>query len=204
MATQLQRSAATRTRLLEATIGSLVEHGTQGSTTAGICRRAGVSKGAMLHHYPTKAALFAGAIEHLLSRRLTEFSARFARELDGEALSSEQLDVVVLALWEIYSGPTLSAWMELVVAARTDPSVREVMVGVNARFMAAAEVAFGQLFGIADGAEVRIAARLVMALFDGLALNLVLEGDPEVGATVTAAFRRLIEPWRLNGFGARP
>ena len=80
MATQLQRSAATRTRLLEATIESLVDHGTQGSTTAGICKRAGVSKGAMLHHYPTKASLFAGAIEHLLSRRLTEFSARFATQ----------------------------------------------------------------------------------------------------------------------------
>lgn len=202
MATQVERSTATRTRLLDATIESLVEHGTQGSTTAGICRRAGVSKGAMLHHYPNKTALFAGAIEHLLHRRLAEFNARFTAELDGETLTSEQLDAVVVALWEIYSGPTLSAWMELVVAARTDPGVQEVMVGVNSRFVAAAEAAFAQLFGTGDAPEVRVAARLMMAVFDGLAMNLVLEGDRRVGAKVATAFRRLIEPWRLNGFGA--
>ncbi len=72
------RSAAgpPRHRLLDATVDSLVELGWAGTTTTVIAERAGVSRGAQLHHYPTKATLVMAAVEHLADRRAAEIRRR--------------------------------------------------------------------------------------------------------------------------------
>ena len=61
--TQQERSRVTQQRLLDATVDCLVEHGWAGTTTTLIAERAGVSRGAQLHHYPTKAALVLAAVD---------------------------------------------------------------------------------------------------------------------------------------------
>ncbi len=66
---QQERSRATQARLLEATVDCLVEHGWSGTTTTVVAARAGVSRGAQLHHYPTRAALVTAAVGHLAERR---------------------------------------------------------------------------------------------------------------------------------------
>ena len=76
---QQERSRATQQRLLEATVDCLVERGWSGATTTVIAERAGVSRGAQLHHYPTRAALVLAAVTHLADLR--------ANELRAEALS---------------------------------------------------------------------------------------------------------------------
>src|SRR5690349_22287634 len=73
-----ERSAATQTRLLDATIECLIERGWAGTSTTEIVRRAGVSRGAQVHHFPTKDDLVLAAVEHLLARRIREFEATFA------------------------------------------------------------------------------------------------------------------------------
>ena len=55
--TNAERSAATRVRLLDATIDCLIELGWSGTSTTEVVRRAGVSRGAQVHHYPTKEDL---------------------------------------------------------------------------------------------------------------------------------------------------
>lgn len=194
MATQAQRSAATRAALLEATIDCVVDAGYQGATTAEICRRAGVSKGAQLHHYPTKAELVAAAVEHLFARRLDEFRRAIAAVRPGD----DPLDAALRTLWQIYSGPTLAAWLELVTAARTDAALRRVAADVDQRFAAEAERAFVELFGaeLPDGLSVAAPTRLIMSTFDGLALmNVLHPGDP-LPRQVIALLRALIAPWR--------
>ena len=59
---QQERSRATQIRLLDATVDCLVEHGWAGTTTTVVAARAGVSRGAQLHHYPTKSALVIAAV----------------------------------------------------------------------------------------------------------------------------------------------
>src|SRR5437763_12092708 len=68
--TQAERSAATRAALLDATVASLVEVGYANTTTTGIAERAGVSRGAQMHHFPAKADLVAHAVEHLAEKRI--------------------------------------------------------------------------------------------------------------------------------------
>lgn len=185
MATQAERSAGTKARLLEAALGCLVERGYFGTSTAEVCRRAGVTRGAQLHHYPTKAALLGAAVEHVMTLRHDEFR----RVVDG---GPRRLDRVLDALWSIYAGPTVAAWQELVVAARTEPELHEVVRRVNHRFEREAEVTFRELFPAVPEARVAAGARLVMALFDGLALNHGLDGDDALARAVARELARVL------------
>lgn len=179
------RSVETRERLLSATVEVLVERGYGATSLAAVCRAAGVSKGALLHHFPTRAELVSAAVEHLFERRRAEL----AGSVDGA-----DLEGVLAALREIYAGPTLSAWLELVVAARSDEELRAAVAGVDARFLAGASQTFAELFGVSE-AEAVVGARLVTALLDGLALNRVLTGEDSLGPEVLDAFRPLLATW---------
>src|SRR6478752_2443633 len=85
------RSLATRAALLDAALESLADRGYAATTTIETARRAGVSRGAQLHHFPTKAELLGAAVEHLLERRIAEFRALVAT-VDPEA---DLLDVAM-------------------------------------------------------------------------------------------------------------
>jgi AcrR family transcriptional regulator len=130
--TQQDRSLATRRRLLDATVACLIEVGWSGTTTTLVAERAGVSRGAQLHHYPTKAALVLAAVAHLIDRR--------AAELTTEAASlptlpvTERVNRVVDLLAASFTGPLFVAALELWVAARTDPALKAALVPVEAQF----------------------------------------------------------------------
>src|SRR5580704_16496580 len=76
--TQQERSAAMRLRLLDAAVDCLYELGYSGTTTIEVAARAGVSRGAQLHHFPTKEKLVTEAVRHVLAKRLDEFRGAFA------------------------------------------------------------------------------------------------------------------------------
>jgi AcrR family transcriptional regulator len=188
------RSLATQARLLEATIACVAEHGYAGASTPLICKRAKVSRGAQLHHYPTKAELVAAAVERVFEKRHDEFRRELARL---PASGGARLDAAVDALWAIYSGKTLAAWMELVVAARTDEPLRERVAAVEARFFAEAQATFLALFGELGVPQAGAAAatRIVLSCFDGLALHHVVQpGDPSM-PEVLATLKGLLGAW---------
>src|SRR5512144_1268885 len=121
--TQEERTAAMKVRLLEATVECLFELGYAKTTTTEIAKRAGVSRGAQLHHFPTKAELVITAIDYVLNKRHKEFVSAFA-SLPAEA---NRAAVAIDLLWSIVSGPTFFAWLELMMAARTDAELRPVV-----------------------------------------------------------------------------
>src|ERR1700691_5875083 len=113
--TQKERSEAMRSRLLEATIDCLYEVGYSRTTTIEVAARAGVSRGAQLHHFPTKKRLVTVSVRHLLDTRLEEFRQAFAALPPGVDKHQAAIDI----LWEKTSNRAFYAWLELVVAART-------------------------------------------------------------------------------------
>jgi AcrR family transcriptional regulator len=189
--TQQERSDTMCARLLDATVATLVERGYVGTSTVEVCRRAGASRGAQLHHYPTKAALVGAAVERLFESRLAELRASF-----GPGAAIDDLDALFSHLWSVYRGPTLYAWLELVVAARTDPELRSQIEGLHERFFDTAQQAFRELAGTRVPAEVIApATRMVLSLLDGLALNHVIDDDHDHAEAVLAAFKALLSPW---------
>jgi AcrR family transcriptional regulator len=115
--TQAERSAAMRTRLLDATIECLVSYGYAGTTTPRVAERAGVTRGAQIHHFRSKEDLVVAAIEHLAQQR----AQAAIRELGRVQASDDPVSTVLDFLWEAHQGPMFIAAVELWVAARTDP-----------------------------------------------------------------------------------
>lgn len=122
--TQAERSDSMRTRLLEATLQSLAEDGYAASTLSSIVRRAGVSRGAQVHHYPNKQALMLDAAEDLLRRTYRQL---------GELLLSigdedDRLTRLVEAAWEqVFSTPLFHAYTELLVASLRDADLADAL-----------------------------------------------------------------------------
>src|SRR5215468_1063408 len=81
--TQQQRRDETRRALLDAAVESLIEVGFARTTTLEVQRRADVSRGALLHHFPSKAELLVAAVDHLAEMRAREMKA-FASQLPPE------------------------------------------------------------------------------------------------------------------------
>jgi AcrR family transcriptional regulator len=121
--TQLERRTATRGALLTAALGCLVETGVAGFTTTQVCKRAGVSQGALFKHFPTKNDLWSATIEHLFDGLRHDWEARFRR------LSPEDrtLDAGLDLLWREMHDPRLAAAYELYAVARTDPDLRAAL-----------------------------------------------------------------------------
>ena len=117
--TQAERRASTRAALLQATIDCLIELGYAGTTTNEVQLRAGVSRGALTHHFASKAELLLAAMDHLYE----DFSASIRDAAATLPPGEERIRPAIRMLWDRFNGPLFLAAMELWVAARTDPQL---------------------------------------------------------------------------------
>ena len=120
---QEERSRAMRARLMDATIECLVEHGFAGTSTTLISERAGVSRGAQLHHFPTKNDLVVAAVGHLTQVRGAELAAAAAAVPHGPHRTRD----VLRMLGDHVVSPVFIAALELWVAARTDAALLDAV-----------------------------------------------------------------------------
>jgi AcrR family transcriptional regulator len=125
--TQEQRSSEMRTRLLDATIACLVEYGYAGTTTPRVAERAGVTRGAQVHHFGSKTDLVVAAISHLAQLR-AETAMREMVKVEG---GDDPVAVALEFLWELHQGPLFIATVELWVAGRTDSVLASTMEKVE-------------------------------------------------------------------------
>jgi AcrR family transcriptional regulator len=124
---QAERSSTTREALLDATVACLIEDGYASTTTSRVAERAGVSRGAHLHHFQTRQALVAAAIEHLAQRRTAELLAAADDLPRGRERLAKGLDLV----WANYASPLFQAALDLWSDARTDPELRGHLIEVE-------------------------------------------------------------------------
>jgi AcrR family transcriptional regulator len=190
--TQAERTAATRAGLLAATVDSLVESGYRRTTTADVARRAGVSYGALLHHFPTKATLLCAAVEHLFDQRIAEFRKAMADLPPDSPKAETAIDV----LWTMFQGPTFTAWLELWVAARTDSEISDAVCRVDQQFVDTSIEIFRELFAdeTAQNPDLpRIAIGVLYAFLDGLTLSRLIPGhQPTDPLELLSVFKLLI------------
>src|SRR3954465_15160977 len=127
---QAQRRPATREALLDATIACLVEDGYANTTTSRVAERAGVSRGAHLHHFQTRSALVAAAVE-----RLSALRAEQGVELPGKLPAGpERIAAGLDLIWSGYDHPFFQAAIDLWSHARTDAELRSHLVEVERTF----------------------------------------------------------------------
>jgi AcrR family transcriptional regulator len=195
--TQEERSAETRARLLDATIECLVELGYAGTTTTEVARRAGVSRGAQLHHFRTKEELVLAAVEHLFQRRNAEFIAAFARLPAGTDRPAAALDL----LWKIIGANTFYAWLELAVAGRTDARLGRRVRELGSRTSVEVERTFRELFPppAVPNPFFEQTPRFVFAVLQGLALDRLLVTAPRVQAAEVLSMMKRLSSFAFPG-----
>ena len=116
---QEERSRAMRARLMEATVECLVEVGFGRTSTTMVSERAGVSRGAQLHHFPTKQDLVVAAVQHVTAVRGEELR----RAAESIPRGRGRTRRVLAVLGDHFTSPVFTAALELWVAARTDPQL---------------------------------------------------------------------------------
>jgi AcrR family transcriptional regulator len=121
------RSRATRQRLLEAAVACLAEHGWAGSTVSVVAERAGVSRGAAQHHFPTREDLFTAAVEYVAEERSSALRELFP----GGAADDRR--AVLAAIVGLYTGPLFRAALHLWVAASDEDQLRARVTELEAR-----------------------------------------------------------------------
>jgi AcrR family transcriptional regulator len=173
-----QRWEKTRALLLEAAVACLVDNGYAETTLQRVQNRAGVSRGALLHHFASKAELLVAAIHHIAERQVVHLRAR-AEELPVDEGRAE----AALSLFhEVMSGPLFLAGLELWLAARTDEALRQALVPAEREIGRAVHDLLSDAFPHLAGGDGRGNAlhESLLALLRGLALSSVLRTDGTV------------------------
>jgi AcrR family transcriptional regulator len=168
---QAERSAATREALLDAAIECLIEEGYASTTTSRVAARAGVSRGAHLHHFQTRTALVAAAVEQLARRWVGELREATEALSDGPERTLAGLDL----LWAHYASPLYQAALDLWTDARNDPELREALIGVERMLDRQTLELADRLFP--TRADAREAIQLAVATVRGLAMLDTLHPD---------------------------
>jgi AcrR family transcriptional regulator len=119
--TQAQRRADTIAALVDATIATISEVGYHGTTATEICARAGVSQGALFHHFPTLVDLVVTALGRMTEQRIARY-VEFAD--DVMASVGEPADLLRMA-GQLAGDPVATVWAEVTIAARTDLELRQ-------------------------------------------------------------------------------
>ncbi len=127
---QAQKSATTRNLIIEAAIRCFVDYGYPRTTTTRIAKQARLSRGAMLHHFPSKIDIVRAAVEALHAKRLKAFRTSIQAVPPGKG----RIHMAVQAYWRHVNHPMFVAFFELSVAARTDPELEAILKPAQAAF----------------------------------------------------------------------
>lgn len=178
-------AAATRARLLDAAVECLIAHGVAGTTTLAVQRRAGVSRGALLHHFPTHAALLAATVTELVERN--ERAVALSRLDIGRC--DDPLEQAIRAIAFAGRQPAALAELELWAVARTDQTLRHALIAAERAARSDLDRVYSDLFGRWSGSA---------AYDDAIALTLHFIRGLTISETIqNAAHRRerLIATW---------
>nr|WP_202894264.1 TetR/AcrR family transcriptional regulator [Kribbella italica] len=173
-APQQDRSRATRQKLLEASVESLAQVGYAATTVAVVAARAGVSRGAAQHHFPTRADLFEAAVEYMTEVRLAEIRTQAA----ALPVGAGRTEAIVSMLADVYTGPLFRAALHLWVAASTEEPLRRQIVRLEAHVGRQAHRALLEVLEVSEKTPgVRETVQGVLDMARGLGLADLLTDD---------------------------
>ena len=198
--TQAERSAETKQRLLDATVDCLYELGYHRTTTYSVEQRAGVTRGALLHHFASKSALLMAAVEHMVDSAAGDLAADAAKA-EGENLGEEVCDL----LWRRFTSPIFFAFMEIFMAARTDTVLRDTLAEAQEALDTHCRTVAAQLLGTSvEDADFSMGLELCNHFLRGAASADML-GDNSAGRdAVYREWKQLVAPYFTGSVKKRP
>ncbi|HSR86640.1 MAG TPA: TetR/AcrR family transcriptional regulator [Streptosporangiaceae bacterium] len=190
-APQQDRGWATRSRLLESAISCLAELGWSGATVSVVAARAGVSRGATQHYFPTREDLFTAALDHMAEVRLAEILREASRLPDG---GEHRTRDVVRLLIGLYTGPLFRAALQVWAAAATSAELRDLVLPLEARLGREAHKAAIGLLGVNESRPgVHEAVQATLDLARGLGLADTLADDSRRRERIIAQWAAMLD-----------
>lgn len=196
--TQDERSASSRALILDAALRELYETGYSRTTTVTIQQRAGVSRGRLLHQFPSREKLLIAAAQYLAVEQVAEMEGWVADSEYGRTTGGERSDRAVELLWDTFQEPYFWAAMELWVAARTTTEVRAELLPEERRLGAALTHVVATMFGPVHSSHPDFdeCRELLFTSMRGVAMTYALNprdpaGDPHVPSWKRLARRML-------------
>lgn len=171
--TQAERSAATCDALLRATIDVLYTHGYGATSTSMVAEAAGISRGAMLHQFRTKADLMVFVVKQVYREELGVYSQRLTEKAETPLRVMDYPELV----WEVLSRPSGVAVLEILQGSRSDPDLAEKLAPLQARIEADALSHMGHMLG--NSGQALALMRLIVWSARGLSVAKVLAPDGE-------------------------
>ncbi|MBA4013269.1 MAG: TetR/AcrR family transcriptional regulator [Phenylobacterium sp.] len=175
---QAERSAETRSTVIDAAIQCLFEVGYAATTTSMVVERAGVSRGAMTHQFPSKVDLMEAVVATVYDREIEDYEA-----LSGGGRSRQAFFDFPRRTWTVLSRPPAVAVTEIMMASRSDPAMAERLRDQQSRIDENARKrveAFRNESGVAasplGGPAIH---RLVVAAARGLSIEALYSQDDE-------------------------
>ena len=188
---QQDRSRATRARLLEAAVTCLADLGYPASTVAVVAERAGVSRGAAQHHFPTRDALFTAALEHMTQVRADQLRRELGDLSGGRRPSTA---AVIDMIFSLYTGTLFRAALALWVAAASEPALRAQVVPLEAWIGREIHRVVVELLGVDERqVGVRETVQATLDLARGLGLANLLTDDSKRRARIAAQWARTMD-----------
>jgi len=200
--TQEQRRAETRNALIEATIDLLAEGGYASATTTRIAHRAGVSLGAMQHHFGSKDELLMETFDQLLLELTTQMSMDPGK---GQTLE-RRVETLVTRLWDVYCSQRYVAVWELFLGTRAEPHLREEAVGHRSRSLRIFAELWWSFFkdDVASEQVVVDVMHTTLAMLRGFAFYSVFENDEAFFARQRALIKTFVFEALQSGAQAEP
>lgn len=174
--TQAERREGTIGRAIDAAIKCLYRDGYSATTTISVAAEAGISRGALLHHFPTKVDLIVAVALEVVRRsqdKRREFITAHPRGLPRFAAITE-------ASWVTLQEPAAMTLLEIVMASRGDlelaarlPAVMETMEQWQREGLR--EIA--RDIGFTDDARLDAMSMLHQAAMRGLSIELLFAED---------------------------
>jgi len=196
--TQAQRSSETRAALIEAAIRTIHRLGYGAATTALIADEAGISRGAILHQFGTRAELMAEVIRHVFEQEVRDYAELMAQLRIGRRVS----DWVELC-WTVLSRPSGLAVLEILMASRSDLELAERVAPMQAAVEQSALKDLSAQFG-GDDEETLARMRLIAWAIRGLTMAQMLLPEPQDLERSVALFRSWLRAAEDAGVSLAP
>jgi AcrR family transcriptional regulator len=194
--TRAQRTSDSRARILDAAVAALVEGGYSGATTLTIQAAAGVSRGRLLHHFPSRDLLLVAAAGHLAVKRVQDTEDRLTRLLDEEGTRDVRgrADRVVELLWESFSEPHFWAAVELWTAARSNPDIAGALRPTERGLGSAIRESMARMFGeeLAGHPRFRQLRDILLTSMRGAALTYAFDPRDHTTDPLVAQWKDLV------------
>jgi AcrR family transcriptional regulator len=189
--TQAERSEETQTRILKAAANLIRKRGYAHFRTAEVAKEAGLSRGAQLHHFPTKDSLVVATLEYVFEQ--AQMLSR--RRASAVNRPRDLIEAVIEDAREFFFSEHFMVAIDIVLSTSTNQSVRKQILDISRKARRPVEAAWAEALA-ANGVPGQLASDIValtLSLVRGMALRTLWDNDPKWFDELFSLWRQMIK-----------